>query len=349
MLNIKEIRSKLLKSKPISILSSFQLSVFCFLALSLLIIAGTIYQTDHGLYLAQERFFNSWFIGPFPSARAIMWVFFINLSFALAFRFNYSWKNFGLILNHFGILALLFSGFLTLNFSKESFVKLYEGESSNISESYYDWELRLINKLTDESIRLPLEELKEGQLLADGLVIKKLYKNARLFETPFAGTILKEMEINSNYENNIPALVIDGIEAKYLEGETQAFISNDKYSLFLKRQSFELPFTVQLIDVKRDLHPGTEMAKAYASKIAVREDNLTRELTVSMNKPYRNKTYTAFQASYGQDEDANEFTVLAIVKNLNHALPYWATIIASLGLFINFFQYLLINIRKESK
>lgn len=346
MSNIKQIRSRLLKSKLISSLSSLKLAVFCFLVLSILIIAGTFYQIENGLYLAQERFFNSWFIGPFPSARLMMWVLFINLSFALAFRFNYSWKIFGLLLSHFGIMALLISGFLTLNFSTESFVKLYEGESSNIAESYYDWELKIKNKSTDQLEIYPISDIKEGFKLSEDLTVKTIYKNARLFETPFAGTILKNIGIDSNYENNIPGLVIDGMDSKYLEGETQPFIANHKYSLFLKRKSFDLPFTIQLLDVKRDLHPGTELAKAYASKISVNEDTLTRELTISMNKPYRNKTYTAFQASYGEDEDANEFTVLAIVENINHSLPYWATILASLGLFINFFQFLVLNLKR---
>jgi len=347
MSKFKKIRASLLKSKPILFLSSLKLAVFCFFLLSVLIIAGTIYQTDHGLYLAQDRFFNSWFIGPFPSARIVMWVLFINLSFALAFRFNHSWKNIGLLLNHYGIIALLISGFLTLNFSKESFVKLYEGESSNIAEDYYKWQLILKDKVSNETKTISLDTLESGSKLNEELVVEKTYKNAQLFETPFAGTILKEMELDPNYENNIPGLLIKGIEAKYLEGETQPFISNEKYSLFLRRKASKLPFTIQLEDVKRDLHPGTRLAKSYSSKILVTEDSLKRELTVSMNKPYRSGLYTAFQASYGQDQDGNEFTILAVVKNLNHSLPYWATIIASLGLFINFFQYLIMNLKKR--
>jgi hypothetical protein len=351
MLISKKKRAELLKNTVISWLSSPKIAVICFVALGILIVAGTIYQSEYGLYQAQEKFFNSWisFIGPIPvpSAKSIMWLLFINLSFALIFRFNYSWKNLGLIISHLGIIFLLVSGFLTDSFSQESFLKLQEGESSNISEDYYQWQIK-VRSNTDNSIKtFNLDKLEPGDNLTENIRIEKIYKNAKLFETPFAGTILKELETSKEYEANIPALILEGNIEKYLEAETRNFIQNDEYSIILQRKKYQLPFSIKLIDVSRDLHPGTEIAKSYKSHISVTDSGLTRELNISMNKPFRTGAYTAFQAGYGIDQDSNEFTVLAIVENSSYSLAYWATLIASLGLFINFFQNLFSKMRSK--
>jgi hypothetical protein len=351
MLFSKRKKAELLKNEIIAWLSSPRLAVICFLLLSLMVIAGTFYQSEHGLYLAQQRFFSSWisFIGPIPvpSAKTVMWILFINLSSALIFRFNYSTKNLGLIISHFGMILLLISGFLTDSFSQESFLKLQEGESSNIAEDYYKWQVLVINNPDNSTKVFSLDKLRAGDKLTDKISIKQIYQNSKLFETPFAGTILKELVINKDYEANIPGLILEGDIEQYLEAESKNFIQNEEYSILLQRKKYQLPFKISLIDVSRDLHPGTNIAKSYKSQVTATESGLSRDLSISMNKPFRTGAFTAFQAGYGIDQDSNEFTILAIVNNPNYSLAYWATLIASLGLFINFFQYLFSKMRTK--
>lgn len=351
MLLKKKFKAQLLQIKFFRIISSLKLAVFCLALLCILVFLGTVYQTQHGLFLAQEKFFNPWisFIGflPIPSAKTIMSIFFINLLFALLLRFSFSWKKFGLILSHLGILLLLFSGFLIVSFSQESFLKLYEGEAKNISDDYYKWQLIHVDKYSNKTAIYDLDSLNEGFKLDERLVLDSIYKNSRLFKTPFAGDILKEMPLEKEYENNTPGLIFN--KNIILEANIAKTYSDDLSLLILRRKIYKLPFSIKLLDVNRDLYPGTEIAKSYSSKILVNSNGLEREMLISMNKPFRTGLYTVFQASYGIDEDGTEYTVLAIVKNLNYSLPYLATILASLGLFIYLFQLLfnLMKLREE--
>lgn len=41
--------------------ASMKLTVVCLLLLTTLVVWGTLYQADHGLYQAQQKFFHSWF------------------------------------------------------------------------------------------------------------------------------------------------------------------------------------------------------------------------------------------------------------------------------------------------
>ena len=115
------------------------------------------------------------------------------------------------------------------------------------------------------------------------------------------------------------------------------------YQLSLERLSSELPVIIRLDDVKRDLHPNTQVAKAYASTISVLEEgsNKFRKVEISMNKPFRYKDYTFYQASYGIDTDGVEFSSLAVVKNAGRLVPYIASFLTVLGLAIHFIMHFL--------
>lgn len=359
-MSFKTTRAKLSSNPIIRIFASLQLTTVCLFLLGVLTLWGTIDQVNNGLYLAQQKFFNSFFIpvGPvfLPSAKSIMWILSVNLIFAFLFRFNYCRKNLGLIVLHSGLLVLLISGFVT-SFSQEYFLNIKEGEINNLLEDYYDWELVIADgKSPDNKTIISLDNLRDNTSLyqsASGLDIKlnKYFKNAQLFDTPFAGLILKEMPLEKDYEKNIPGLILsiknkeiklEGLSQKSATYQDQGF----DLTLLLRRQSNRLPFSLELIDVSRELHPGTEIAKSYSSKVRL-HDHLKRELEISMNKPLRSGLYTIYQASYGINEDGEEFSVFAVVRNLNYFLPYVGSLLAALGLWIHFILMYLSKIKKQ--
>ena len=360
---IKALRARAINNPILGALSSLKLTVLCIFLLGVLIFWGTLDQVEHGLYLAQERFFNSLFVWmgpvPIPSVRIIMWVLFFNLLAALSFRFRYSFKNLGLVITHIGLVMLLVSGFLTLHFSRESFVNLYEGESTNIASDYMNWELVIVSEEHGKIGKLSIDEqdLIPGKVIsAQGLIlplkVRSKYINSHYFDTPFAGRILKEMPLEKDYEKNVRALILDWNDDEIkLQGDDEPSYSlNYKgvdYVLLLRKKQYKLPFMIELVDVSRELHPGTDKAKSYQSKVVIHEHDLARELTISMNKPFRSGLYTAYQASFGIDADAKEMTVLAIVKNLDYSLPYIASLICSLGLFIHFGQMFLLQVWRK--
>ena len=344
-MNLKTIRAKIAKHNVLGFLASLKLTTFCLFFLGVLTFWGTIYQVNNGLYLAQERFFNSSFIPVgflyLPSAKLIMCVLFVNLVSALVMRFNFTPKNLGLLVLHFGLIILLISGFVT-GFSKEYFLTVKEGEISNLAEDYYKWNL-IISSSNSKKI-IPLSKLKnQSEIQLDSpqkiIRINKVFKNAQLFDTPFAGRILKEMPLEKDYEKNIPGLIMQfdnqEITLEGLNQQIETLPEDNSVSFLLSRKSENLPFSLELVDVSRELHPGTEIAKSYSSKVKLRSD-IVRDFEISMNKPLRTGLYTVYQASYGINEDGEEFSVFAVVRNLNYYLPYIGSLLASLGLWINF-------------
>lgn len=360
---LKQVRNKLNKIPLISFIASTKLAVVLIFLLIIIVIAGTLEQSESGLFLAREKYFNSYlcFFGamPFPGTLTILWLMTINLSLSFLLRFNFTKKNTGLVLSHSGLILLFVSGFFHFYYSKESFIDLQEAETSSISKSYDNWQLEV--KSYDENFKLIQKESldinnpeKKSISLDSGLkiILEKKYTNAKVFHTPFAGTIVKEFPLEKEYEKNIPALkLLVNNKEIFLDGSLndfeKLFIDKLNVSLNLKREEFQLPFSIELLDVKRELHPNSAVAKSYSSKVIFRDSKLEREALISMNKPIRSGQYTVYQARYGIDEDGNESSVLAVVKNLNYQLPYWATFLINFGLLLHFVLAFLNYRRKK--
>ena len=66
-------------------------------------------------------------------------------------------------------------------------------------------------------------------------------------------------------------------------------IDGKQYVMSIQKKKTYLPFTIELIDFKKVMHPGTEVAKAYSSKINLIENNIPRSVLIEMNKPLRHK------------------------------------------------------------
>ena len=90
-----------------------RLTVYCLAFLFVLTFWGTVYQVEHGLYAAQERFYSSWIIliggfVPFPGTQLVLTVLTVNLTAYLMTMLGKS--SFGILLTHAGLLLLLIGG-----------------------------------------------------------------------------------------------------------------------------------------------------------------------------------------------------------------------------------------------
>ncbi|HLP48789.1 MAG TPA: hypothetical protein VK469_22805, partial [Candidatus Kapabacteria bacterium] len=134
-------------------MASLKLTVVCLLILAMLVVWGTVYQANHGLYQAQQKFFHSWFfllLGfiPFPGAVLIMFILFFNLVAVLFYRIGFRLSKIGNLITHLGLMVLLLGGFFTFYFSQESTLMLKEGETSNMSSSNRLWEIAVWEQKT---------------------------------------------------------------------------------------------------------------------------------------------------------------------------------------------------------
>ena len=356
----------------INFLKQPKIFVFALIWMMILIFLGTLAQKDMGLYAAQKRYFSAWITWfwflPMPGGRFTLIVILINLSF---FFFNKSiWKikKLGIVILHLGGILLFVGGGLTAMFSSEGNMVIEEGAQTNYVEDYHFMELAIINTSAssfDEFTIFDQALLKRNQILKHinlnfeieilnylenceptrrtspaGILHKGLLKNFMLNE------LKSEKEDNWNRPGMIYKISNSGTNADGMYGiflgqsVSQTISVNDKdYTIILRRKRTHLPFSIELLDFKKILHPGTDIPKSYSSDINLIENGAVRKILIEMNEPLRHKGYTFFQSSFIEGPDS-ETTVLAVVKNYGRLFPYISSIIMCIGLLFHLSQKL---------
>ncbi|MGD2089744.1 MAG: cytochrome c biogenesis protein CcsA [Candidatus Aminicenantes bacterium] len=353
-------------------LASLKLTVVCLVVLAVLVVWGTVYQAEHGLYQAQQKFFYSWFFFifgfiPFPGTVLVMFVLFFNLVFSLFSRIGFRLSKIGNVITHLGIIILLVGGFFTFYFSEESSLMLKEGESSNLSSSRHSWELAIWQDGAGERqvYAVDADGFDPGETLWFEdlhleLVIKEYYENCSAFFGQASTVGSSEPVINSSgiqlLKEKPPALEIAenicGVvfavnpsagnqQTLLLYGQDQAptsiTIAGRRFSFSLRKKKMMLPLNITLKDFKMKMYPNSNIPKSYESHVTIKaEGSVDRDVVISMNKPLRFKDWTFFQSSYYIAPEGSEYTILAVVKNAGRLLPYYSSVTIFLGLVIHF-------------
>ena len=356
-----------LVKQGIKILKTPKIFVFTMIWMMILVVLGTLAQKDMGLFAVQEKYFSSWLFWvwylPLPGGRLTMILMLINLSF---FFFNKNlWKinKLGIIILHMGGFLLFIGGGLTAMFSSEGNMIIDEGSQANYVEDYQYMELAIINTsmegfdsytifdhpLLKRNIILENANLKfKFQIInyidncepirrnkPAGIQYRGMMKNFMISEL----TTLKEENMNR------PGIIFhlsdtgtkeDGIYGLFL-GQSipqKITVGNQEYTIVFRRQRTYLPFSIELLDFKKVMHPGTGIAKSYSSDINLIEAGISKRILIKMNEPLRHRGYTFYQASFIESADG-ETTVLAAVKNYGRLFPYISSIIMCIGLLIH--------------
>jgi len=363
-----KIFKKLRSNKVILFLASLKIAVLGLLFLFILTFWGTIAQVQNGLFASQERYFSSFYFLaagfiPFPGAQLVLWVLFVNLMCAFFTRIIFSSEKLGLIVVHLGLILFLVTAFVTLHVAKESHLTLREGESSNVSRSYADWEVAVwpaTKAPTKTVLALDIKDIKVNKYLSFhelnlNFVVKEYYPNAQAFTSPRGAAGIKEKYLNASGINVLKPKPLDKEREKNVAGiileqkgqlpvllfgledePTKIRVEDKEFFITLRHHRHPLPITVKLIDFMMDKHPGTEVARSFRSKVEIEHDGLRRETVISMNEPLRFKDYTFYQASYQIDAMGREGSTLAVVKNGGQLLPYIATFVTFFGLAYHF-------------
>jgi hypothetical protein len=372
----------ILKVSGQKIFLSLHTTVICLIILCILVLWGTFYQIDHGIYAAKARFFSSWlvFIGgffPFPGVRLTVLTLILNQVSLLIFRQKWRPNKAGLILTHTGILVLLIGGGIISYTSKETLLTLWEGESSNQSASYRDWELAVWAKTdkggTQTPVVLGLDTLRAERAYAipglhAAIRIRRIYKNCMALMPAARGdsahammAVIDSLEALGPAQDpseNMPGLVLapesngtpDGRICLYGGTPEPAAFAFNSDTLFcaLRQKRTPLPLTITLINFVKEDYAGTQTARQFKSKIRVKGGGMDREVVISMNKPFRYKQFTFYQSSYSQG-GGRQSSTLAVVENRGKSLPYVAGILMAAGLILHFFVKLIVHIRKQGK
>lgn len=354
-------------------LISPKLTVICLAFLMVLTFWGTVYQVDHGLHAAQERFYNSWLIlvggfVPFPGTQLVLAVLLVNLACYLAQLVVQHRIKFGILVIHLGILMLLLGGAITRHFGVESQLTLEEGGTSNVSASYHEWELAVWKQqgAVREVSAVDADRLRPGDVLPFGdlgltVEVEQFHRNCRAFQatSPLTNAPLNGMGITSlqparpakEPAQNIAGCIVKVTAAGaapvrvLLFGEDVAprgfDLRDGHYHLALRHRRHPLPFVVTLLDFVREMHPGTETAKSFSSKVEVSGAGGERTMTISMNKPLRDRGFTLYQASYREAPDGRQWSTFAVARNYGRLIPYVATGVVVFGMLWHFVAMLV--------
>src|ERR1700730_11253101 len=198
----------------IAIITSLKLTIVCLVAAMVLIFAGTIAQVHLGIWEAQQRYFQSFFVSwppegrgfrlpVFPGVHLIGAVLLINLIAAHSRRFHWAWRKLGIHLTHAGLIIMLAGGLFTDLFAVESHMRLSGGDTRNYSEHPRLMELAIIDTTDpefDQVSAIPEAVLRRSRTIEHGslpfqIIVRNFFQNSRLHLLGEAGSAARPIAI----------------------------------------------------------------------------------------------------------------------------------------------------------
>lgn len=364
---------------------------FALVILSLLFILtwlSTLEQVEQGLFEVSKKYFTKDTIFlfpelngktlylPLPNAYWVCVMLFINQLLGGIIKIRKGWKKIGVIISHSGILILMIGAFITAEFSKRANLLLYEGETSSLASSYFDYSIEIaeikdnqvseIHVISGKNLRnhtkfnlpnLPFDlvrhQYRENALavsakftptdkdskVIDGFFLKD-YEKAVAAEQWLAST---EVELlpkgdSGNQSSEKFFLAANNFAPKTVQVDDRLF------TLRLQKEYWALPYEIELTDFHHEFHPGTGRPKVFESQInRIHSNGAKIPVKIEMNKPMRHEGITFFQASWGPPEGAPDrelYSVFEVVHNPADQWPKYSLYVTSLGLLIHFIMKL---------
>lgn len=368
---------KKIAQKILGLFKRLPLFLICLSLLIFILVIGTIDQKYIGLYKSQQKYFSSFFfllfdVIPFPGARLLLIVIFINLCTNFISNFSKYKKKLGVIVVHVSVGLLLLGGFVTAYFSVEGSMVIEEGEVVDFYQDYHKMEFNIVETISNiddnnfnKVISFRQGYLKKNEVLTHSqfsgkIKVLKFYENCRIVNRFNSGDpklkgVAKRFDIrkrpyDKEEDKNIAAMVVElsGVGEQqngiYLVIERMIKrdfinINDKKYFFQLKNLHYPLPFSIECVDFKKESYFGTDKAKEYSSKVKVKDKEVTTSRLIRMNHPLRLYNYTFYQASFidGTQLGGKDTTVLAVVKNYGRLFPYISSIIICVGLLLQIF------------
>lgn len=328
---------KTLLKKLFAFFSSFGLAASIFIFFFFLILFGTLYQVDNGLFEAQQKYFNSMYVihhigpiaFPLPGGYLLTALLAVNLICGGLIRIRKNIRRPGVIITHIGILILILSAAVTYHFSDRGHMRLYPGDESNVYQSYNDWVIQVGKPASGATLQIiqdtQIANLNAGEsrtFYSDDIPIEITLHGYAQNATPVPvqdgatgpeivdGFRLQALPPEQESEMNVPGAYVTATD-KATGEKTQGLLwglsmepftvqSGDVYyTIGFARKSYRTPFVIHVDDFRRRVHAGTNMDASFEADVTKFEDGTEESMTIWMNHPLRRRGYTFFQTSWG--------------------------------------------------
>ncbi len=342
-------------SKPI-------FSVYCLSWLLVLVSIGTVAQKYIGLFAAQQLYFASFIIWvafiPLPGGYLTMAFLSIGLSTRIFSKQVWNTKKIGITITHCGVLTLLVGGLITASSDQEGSITLRPQQQKSVYTDYFDYELLISNG--SRQWRFSKSQLATSKQLQqqpwpftlrihqqfDNIDLRQRNNDEDVQEWHGMGKIFelvkKANELDA--ENNRAGITfsltsdlpnVNGRYSIFLDMPINQTITttHNTWSITLRKQQYQLPFAVRLIEFVQDYYPGTNIARGFSSLVEIKDAGITLRAHISMNNPLRYQHYTLYQSAFIGGTTAA--SVLAVVANPGFFIPYIACLVIALGLLIH--------------
>jgi len=319
---------------------------------------------------------------PFPGGWLLGGLLLFNLLAAHAVRFKFTWKRSGIMILHSGLVVLMLSEVIAGQFQVEGRMSIENGKSTNFVEDFRATELAIIapeSSKINNVVAIPGSMLRNGSVihhdsLPFDVAVERYMVNSAAPQQPRPGTAnpatagdglsvvaVERSETsgaNTDQKTDLASAYVtfkNKVTGQSLgtylvslwfavNGRSQQVVSDGKtYDVCLRFKRSYKPYTLQLLEFRHDVYPGTDIPKNYSSRVLLVDPtrNEEREVLISMNHPLWYGGYnpfspageTFYQASI---LGADEGTVLQVVRNPGWLMPYVACLMVAVGLLLHF-------------
>jgi hypothetical protein len=127
--------------------------------------------------------------------------------------------------------------------------------------------------------------------------------------------------------------------SEFIDQPQAVFYENRAYQIALRLRRFYKPYSIQLMQFRHDVYPGTDIPKNFSSRVMLRRPDTgeNREVLIYMNSPLRYAGETYYQSGFDPD---NHGTILQVVHNPSWLTPYFSCVLVGLGLTLQFMIHL---------
>lgn len=127
-------------------------------------------------------------------------------------------------------------------------------------------------------------------------------------------------------------------------------VDDKTYDLQLRFARRYKPYSITLIDVRKEDYLGTSMARHFASEFRLvdEEKGIDREVGIWMNNPLRFGGETFYQQSYNTFA-GKEYSTIQIVQNQGWMVPYVSCMLCLVGMLFHFGLMLSRFLRRSTK